>query len=136
MDKPTIASVVCEENDVVRLVYSEPVEKNSAEQNTNYTINNVVVQNVVLQSDQRTVLIYTTVHANGVYTVTVNNVRDCATVPNTILPNSQKTYSWYGNDETPPSVTGVELFRNSQSDLIVITFSEPLEQSSALASSN
>jgi len=137
MQPPEIESVLCQQNDLVHVVFSESVEENSAEQTNNYQISGgVVVQSAELQSDQKTVFLYTTLHPNGTYTLTVNNVRDRAPVPNTIASNTQVSYSWGGNDETAPIVDGVELFRNAASDLLVITFSEALDQASALNKSN
>ncbi len=133
---PSIVSTTCLQVDQVRVVFSEAVEEISAELISNYRINDgvdVTVQSAQLQSDLKTVLLNTTQHANGTYTLTVNNVRDKAAVPNTIASNSQSTYSWNGNDETPPTITKVELLLN---DFVKITFSEPVEQTSARTISN
>ncbi|MBN2030874.1 Ig-like domain-containing protein [bacterium] len=136
IEPPSIVSTTCLQVDQVRVVFNEIVEEISAELISNYRINDgvdVTVQSAELQSDLKTVLLNTTQHANGTYTLTVNNVRDRAAVPNTIASNSQSTYSWNGNDETPPTITKVELLLN---DFLKITFSEPIEQTSARTVSN
>lgn len=133
-DPPTITSTTGDQVDRVIVVFSEIVEEASAELVSNYSINNgIVVQTAELQSDNKTVYLFTTQHANGNYTVTVNNVRDTAQVNNTIDTNSSANYSWSGNDETPPTITSVELYRN---DFIVITYSEAVNQTTALNVSN
>jgi len=133
-EPPVIGSVTCLGVDHVRVVFNESVEKVSAELEKNYTINNnITVQNAVLDSNLCTVDLYTTLHSNGNYTMIVNNIRDRADVPNTIKSNTQVSYSWNGNDEIPPRVENVELYNES---FLVITFSEPLNQLSALQITN
>jgi hypothetical protein len=131
---PEITGVNCDLADRVRLTFSEPMDPATAELASNYTMSGgIVVQRVELQPDQRTVYIYTTQHANGTYTLTVNNVQDMASVPNTVAAGSQVSYTWSGNDETPPAVISAELLSN---DFLVVTFSEAMEQNSALTLSN
>jgi hypothetical protein len=131
---PTVASVSCTGGDLVKVIFSEPVEKTSAELASNYSINNgIVVQRGELQSDLKTVHLVTTQHANRYYILTINNVKDRATVPNAIAAGTTKEYSWEGGDQAPPTITGVELIR---SDYLVITFSEALDQTSALILAN
>ena len=134
MEPPVITSVSCILVDKVVVKFNEPVEKVSAELISNYSISGgIVVQSAVLQSDTKTVNLFTTSHPNGNYTLTVNNVRDRASVPNTITADTQVNYSWSGNDETPPHVTNLEL---KNDDFIVVEFSEPVESGSATNVSN
>jgi len=134
IDPPTIVSAECEQNDRVVVVFSEALEAASATLAGNYTINNgIVVQTAELQPDLRTIYLYTTLHSNGSYTLTVNNVRDTAEVNNVIESDSQEDYSWAGNDEVSPEVVSVELYRR---DFLAITFNEPLNQASALSVAN
>ncbi|HHS12526.1 MAG TPA: T9SS type A sorting domain-containing protein [bacterium] len=137
-EPPQILSVACDLIDRVRVVFNEQVEKTSAEIAENYAINNgIVVQRAELQSDGKTVYLFTTQHLiNGSYVLTVNNVRDRASVPNTIQANTQKSYIWSGTDEDPPYVESLRLYTNVGNDFIVLTFNEPLNQSAALNSSN
>jgi len=80
---------------IVTLIFSEPVEPASATFAGNYGINNgVLVNSARMGRDARTVMLATTTLAPATtYTVTVNGVRDMATNPNTILPNSQLTFN-------------------------------------------
>ena len=93
---PTISSVGnLGDNDVITVVFSEPVEASSATTTGNYLINNGVgVLGAVAGVDNRTIVLTTTpMAANVTYTLTVNNVRDRATTPNTIAPNTTRTFS-------------------------------------------
>jgi fibronectin type 3 domain-containing protein len=131
---PTLASAVCEQGDRVKLVFSEPVEQTSAQLITNYGISKgVTVLCAALQPDNKTVYLTTTQQPNNWYVLTVNNVRDRAGVPNTIAAGSTIEYVWEGGDQIKPTVTGVELVRR---DYLAVTFSEPLNQSSALTLTN
>ena len=94
--KPTLSTVGnLGEPQVIFVVYSEPVEEASATDPSHYTINNgISVTRATFGVDTRTIILTTTpLAANVVYTLTVNNVRDRATTPNTILANSQRTFS-------------------------------------------
>ena len=93
---PTISSVGnLGDNQIITVVFSEPVSAATATAMTNYTINNgVSVLNASFGPDNRTVVLTTTPLAfNTTYTLTVNNVRDLASTPNTIVPNTQRTFS-------------------------------------------
>ncbi|MFH1943768.1 MAG: fibronectin type III domain-containing protein, partial [bacterium] len=132
-DPPTVVSAACELIDKVRVVFSEAVEKVSAEMPSNYKIDKgIVVQKAELQSDNKTVTLNTTQHPNGSYTLTVQNVRDRATVPNA-MTSGQASYTWNVVDTTPPTVLSVKLLLK---DLLAVEFSEPLNQASALDSLN
>lgn len=97
--RPTISTVGnLGEPQVVFVVFSEPVETASATNVANYAITGgpaaVTVTRAAFGTDTRTILLTTTpLAANVTYTLTVNNVRDRATTPNTILANSTRTFS-------------------------------------------
>lgn len=132
---PTVVSVTCEMGDRLKVIFSESVEKASAELISNYSINyGIVVQSAVLQTDLKTVYLYTTLQPNRYYILTINNVRDRATVPNTIAANTTKEYSWEGGDQQPPTIVSASL--NNTPNYLTITFSEALNVASALAISN
>ena len=90
---PTIAAVGnLGDNDVVTVVFSEPVEAATAAVVGNYALNGgASVLTATLGVDARTVVLTTSpLAANVPYTLTVNNVRDRALVPNTIVAGSQR----------------------------------------------
>jgi len=81
---------------VVEVVYSEAVTEASAENSLNYTITPTVsVLAAQLSADNTVVTLTTGELSEGVdYTLTVNSVRDEASVPNTIAANSQLSFSY------------------------------------------
>ncbi|MBN2414434.1 Ig-like domain-containing protein [bacterium] len=131
---PEIESVSCLYGDQVRVVFNEIVDMESSQLTSNYAINNgIAISKAQRQSDKRTILLSTNQHANGEYLLTVSNVRDSAAVPNAMPAGTEAAYVWSGNDEDPPEVESVELLSY---DLIAVTFSEPVDQSSAVAKEN
>ena len=75
----------------------------AAETAANYSItNDVSVLAASLQPDLLTVELTTSIHTEGVYSVSVSNVRDRATTPNTIAPSSSANYTYV--DNTAPAI--------------------------------
>ena len=94
--RPTIVSVVSlGDSTKLTILYSEPVAAPSATTPSNYSINNgVTVSSASFAGDTRTIVLTTSAMSPSVtYTLTVNNVRDRASTPNTILANSQTIFS-------------------------------------------
>jgi hypothetical protein len=91
---PAIVSATATGFNTVEVLFSEPVEKNSAEGVNNYQINNnITISSALLLSDLKTVSLTTTDHKAGVtYQVTINNIKDRAVLSNTISSNSSATY--------------------------------------------
>lgn len=93
---PTISSVGnLGDNQIVTVVFSEPVQPSSATAANNYVINNgVTVLGAQFGPDNRTIVLTTTPMAlNATYTLTVNSVRDLAATPNVIATNTQRTFT-------------------------------------------
>ncbi len=130
---PKLVRIEIIEADQVRLTFSEPIEKNSAEIESNYKIDNgsVVVQEAVLQSDNVTVLLTTTQHGEGSHTLVINNIRDRATVPNTIVANTSGTYTFSLTDTDGPKLLSASVARGEQNDFITVVFNEPVGQQEA-----
>jgi len=94
--RPTLTSVgSLGDPQILTVIFSEPVEAASATTPGYYTIDNgVTVLSAAFGTDTRTVILTTTPMATKTtYTLTVNNVRDRATTPNTILANTQRTFT-------------------------------------------
>ena len=94
--RPTIAYVQnLGEDTLVSVGFSEPIDSSSAGKSGNYAINNgVSVLSAALLDDGQTVFLRTSpLAAQTTFTLTVNGVRDRAQTPNTILPNSQRSFS-------------------------------------------
>jgi hypothetical protein len=93
---PTITSAVnLGDPQAVIVLFSEPVEAATATLTSSYSINNgVTISSATFAGDTKTIFLRTSLLSPGVtYVLTVNNVRDRATTPNTILAGSQKTFS-------------------------------------------
>ena len=75
---PTVISVTFQGTTQIDVTFSEPLDKATAENPSNYSIDNgVEVKAAVLSADLTTVHLLTSRHQSGVeYTLTVNNVRD------------------------------------------------------------
>ncbi len=94
---PTLVSVSTgSDPQKVVVVFSETVEAASATNTGNYSINNgIALSGAVLAGDFKTVTLNTSPHSESVsYQLTVNNIRDRATVPNTILSGSTMDYTF------------------------------------------
>ena len=91
---PTIAYALNQDFTHVALGYSEAVEPASATNVANYSINSgVTVSSATLSGSQTVTLLVSTLTLSNTYTVTVNNVRDRASTPNSIAANSQATFT-------------------------------------------
>jgi len=91
---PKVDSVKIVNPTAIRIVFSEIVEKASAENNYNYRISNGVdIIRAILSADAVTVLLLTTPHTQDEeYTLSISDVKDRATPPNIIASNSMLTY--------------------------------------------
>ncbi len=136
---PAIVNVACASRDEVHIIFSEPVDEISAEITSNYYIKKsggdlLAVISAERQADLKTVILATNVHSVGDFVLTVNSVKDTASVNNTIIPNSQATYSWVDEtDQQAPNVVSMELTYN---DIIKVTFDEAVNFSLATDPNN
>ena len=92
---PTIAMVSAVGNATsVTVLFSEAVDKTSAETAGNYAIdNNITVSGASLGDDTKTVTLTTSELSQGVtYTLTVSTVTDRASTPNTIAAGTQESF--------------------------------------------
>ena len=91
---PTINQVNLSGSTLLNIVFSEPVEEVSAEDISNYFIDNgVVVIGADLNSNLITVHLTTTAHTSDLsYRIHISNVRDRALVSNVIVENSSMIY--------------------------------------------
>jgi len=80
---------------IIIIHFSEKVDATSAEDVTNYSVSNdVTINSVSLNADGKSVTLMTSQLAAGVsYTLTVNNIRDVAALPNTIADNTQYNFT-------------------------------------------
>jgi regulation of enolase protein 1 (concanavalin A-like superfamily) len=95
--RPTLVSAANVSNDTVMIQFSEPVQLLTATNKTNYTVfgpaGAMVVSKATLSSLGDTVFLTVSNLAYGArYTNIVNNVRDRALTPNTIVANSSNQF--------------------------------------------
>jgi len=135
VEPPRITVLKKQQLNQIEVVFSEPVEKQSAESEINYHISgNVSILNAILQSDETTVLLETSAHERNVtYTLTVNNVRDQASSPNTIAVNSSINYTFETIDDVPPEIVSISI---TDPKRVEISFSEQVTRESAENKSN
>ena len=94
--RPTLTAVNGPgDGDVVSVVFSEAVDPVTATNVANYTLNQgVSVLRAAVGVDAQTIILVTSPLSYGVpYTLTVSNVRDRATTPNAILPNTHQSFT-------------------------------------------
>ncbi|HOX85097.1 MAG TPA: DUF4038 domain-containing protein [bacterium] len=91
---PYLVNVTIDKLTEVVVVFNEPVDSLSAQNAANYRISpSVLINSATLQSDGRSVVLATAGHQAGtMYTLFVSNIKDRASSPNTILPNSLHSY--------------------------------------------
>ena len=124
---PEIVSVQALVDNRVDIIFSEPIEKNSAETKSNYQINNdIQIYQATLDSNLFTVHLSTSKHQPGNYIIIVNGIKDRAVEPNLIKPYSYFAYRYI--DLTPPAIDTVKALDDT---LIAVSFSEPIDEESA-----
>jgi len=134
-EAPQVTSVTIKDLTHIDVTFSEPVTKLTAEDAENYKINNnIQLVSAVLNNDGKTVHLTTTAHQyNTQYTITINNIQDLATPPNTIAANTTRNYSLQQQDTTPPTIIHAKLLDLS---LLEVKFSEPVTKESAEEKAN
>jgi len=134
-EKPELMSVKMQGSNLLELNFSESLDQASSENRNNYEIDpSVEVQNATLDTVTLTrVFLETTTHMPGVgYSLHVMNVKDRATIPNTISSDTWKSYSMptAGGlaDNTAPTIARIEPVSSTRIDII---YSEPVNKNSA-----
>ena len=76
-------------SNTVIIMFSERIDKTNAETIANYTINNgVTISSAGLSLDQKSVILTTSPLSGDSFTLTVENIKDIAIIPNTIVSKS------------------------------------------------
>ncbi|MCI0494766.1 Ig-like domain-containing protein [candidate division KSB1 bacterium] len=114
----------------VAVTFSEALDRISAEQESNYLINEgISIIQASLDQDQKTVHLTTSAHESGKsYTLAVNNISDLAPNPNKIAPNSKINYVYIYQDKEAPRITSVQIVFATY---LRINFSEVIEKGTA-----
>jgi len=91
---PTVTSVRTLSPSLVEVIFSENIDRSSAEEINNYSINkNINIYSATLVNNLDNINLVTSNHILGeMYTITSNNIKDRALIPNTIAPNTKSSY--------------------------------------------
>ena len=128
MDPPKLIAARLQSPTELELEFSESLDPTTAETVSNYTITpSVTIFGAALSAEGMFVTLTTAEHEGGTYTVTVTGVGDDAN-PSNLITSAQKEYTYTPLDETPPVLVTAEL---TSDDLLQLSFSEPLERTSA-----
>lgn len=133
---PELISTAMHGADLLELIFSEPLERTTAETAANYSITPALPVNsaVLVGDDLDRVYLQTGTHNTGIeYTVAVSQVLDKASHPNVIDANTTSQYRYTVEDHTAPELSSVELIGTA---FIKVTFSEPVEEASATQAAN
>jgi hypothetical protein len=127
---PLIVAVTVVTPQQLKIDFNEPITQVSAENISNYSISDgIQVRKAQLQADLKSVLLETDSHAgNRTYTITINQIQDRATLPNTIRANSTAAYYVVAPDVEPPGI--LTLNKRSLTHLTLV-FTEAVEKASA-----
>ncbi|MBI4660948.1 MAG: Ig-like domain-containing protein [Verrucomicrobia bacterium] len=104
----------------VTVTFSEPLEEAKAANKANYAINqSITISEAKLLDDRRTVILTTSALSSGVsYTLTVTGVSDLAGQPNTIAPNSTKSFTFFGSARASRGLQVLYTFREGSGTAI------------------
>lgn len=130
--KPVLMSAKLTNYDILELIFSEQVEKASAENRSNYQITpSVEIGNVVLDvSNPRRVTLETGQHLPGfTYTIQVRNIRDVADIPNIIDQSTSKNYTT-GTFASDISLKIIRIEPLSATKIDVV-FNQPIDKATA-----
>lgn len=115
---PTLELVRATGPHEVRVVFSEPLDPNTAQNPDNYAIDaGVAVNTATLAADQKTVILGTTrLTPNVAYTLTVNNVTDLA--GNAIAPDTQVQFSYVVYQRVTDGLTVLYDFEEGEGTIV------------------
>ncbi len=124
--KPAAPSVVSSANNKVTVVFAEDMDKLTAENIANYTVDNgLVVVKAELGTNKRTVTLTTSAQTVGtLYKATVQNVADIA---GNVMDKYEGLFAGMAKDTTAPVVNSVVAAANT----VTITYSEKVDKDSA-----
>ncbi|MDZ7290150.1 MAG: fibronectin type III domain-containing protein [candidate division KSB1 bacterium] len=132
---PAVASFRAVNPQTLSVVFSEAVSLATAQNSSNYSINNnVTVTGAKLESDAKTVTLTTSAHAIGVnYTLTIRGIADRAPVPNVMTQAASFNYVFSSVDRTPPTIVS---FRAVTQQTLEVVFDEAVSSTTAQNSAN
>ena len=123
---PFIQTVQVNEPEYLKVMFSEPVSKETAENIENYQIEPFLqILSAELDGTQRVVSLTTEKHSSGVfYSLSCSRVQDVSANSNTIATASKIFYSHNIIENIPPFLSNIDVI---DSEHIRVVFSEPVE---------
>jgi len=86
---PFVKSVIVDDEQKLRIIFSEPVEETSATDLTNYSITGITIYSASLESDSSTVILsISNLETDQEYSIQISNIEDRAESPLTMEPAS------------------------------------------------
>ena len=127
---PVINLVHAIDVDLIDVMFNEPVDKTSAENTSNYTIqNNVQVLQASLDATGQVVHLQTSAHVTDrLYILNVRNVSDVSASKNIIGSGAAYAYVFTPVDHTGPVITEVQV---KDAMRLAVIFNEPLDRRTA-----
>lgn len=92
---PSVDKVTSIQNDKISVTFSEPIDPQTAQTTGNYALNNQISVRSAVLTDDRTVelTMATPLEELKSYTLTINGIKDRASTPNTIAPNTKISFT-------------------------------------------
>ncbi|MFO7889272.1 MAG: fibronectin type III domain-containing protein [bacterium] len=129
---PKISNAKVRNEQIVEVIFTEPIHYETAENKDNYMINNgISVLSAKLDVHMMSVMLQTTKHKRGDYVLSVKNITDIHN--NEIESNTIWDYEYAPEDNEGPYIVKAEL-ENSQK--LSVTFNEDLDLTTAMNDSN
>jgi len=131
---PIITGAESHGNQIVEIIFNEPVDAVSAQNTNNYSIDNSVnIIKAKLSTSQMMVFLETSPQQRGTYTVTISNIKDQAANANIISTGSTVQYTFIPADDQKPLLIDAAFININTIELL---FNEPLHRVSAENSIN
>jgi len=127
---PTLTLVSAVDANHLDVMFSEEVDRSSAEIASNYSVSDgVTVYSASLDGSGRVVNLITGTHdPNHLYYLTVNGIRDASPQANEIEPNSNYAYMYEPADLVGPTIRTVSVIDATH---LEVAFNETVEETSA-----
>ena len=127
---PRIMSVAAQSKDKLKVDFNLKVDKNSAEQMSNYIIQgDITIFHAVLDTSEKSVILQTSSHeSNRIYVLLVNNISRADDPSKISIANVPFFYIYNQADETLPSIKEVSIVGET---LIKVEYSKMVDRLSA-----
>ena len=135
LNSPTVTLVKSVAVDRLEILFSEPLERSSAEQSGHYSISGgIEVLAARLHASGRIVTLETSAHEpNRLYLLSVHGIADSSANGNTVDPSARYAYVYEPADQVGPVLKRVQILDPTH---LSVTFNEPVDPVSASVAEN